>query len=1170
MTSVLRRSARAKSVIVLIAVIATVFGALVALAPQGANAHAASTTGALPTTVSDDALPTVQANGVVWSQVTVGNTVYATGKFTETWPGGTTATSTNQTARSNLLAYDITTGNLITSFNHSLNAQGLDVTASPDGKTVYVVGDFTTVDGVTRNHIAAFDTTTGNLTSFAPSISGSTHAVAVTGSTVYAGGNFSSVGGVARTRLAAFSTTGALLSWAPTADDNEVDALVVSPDGSRVVIGGRFTTINQQAAVGLGAVDATSGASVAFAANNTIKDGTAPGITNVSCGITSLETDGSLIYGTGFSFNCGNLEGRFAADPTTGAISFVNDCHGDTYSAMPIGNVLYSVGHAHACDWIGAFPETPNRTWHKALAETTYATGTDTGPDSYGWNYSGVPDSTQLDWYPTLADGTATGQDQAAWSVTGNSNYVALGGEFPSVNGTAQSGLTRFAVRSIAPNKVGPQVAGTAWNVSATSLASGSVRVSFPSNWDPDDASLTYKVYRDTTASSGLVATTTGTSSFYNLPGLNVTDTGLTQGSTHQYKVLAIDPYGNQVASAWVTATVNGTGTPATSAYAKTVLADGAGNFWRLSENSGTTAYDYAGADDMTENNGVTQGAAGSVAGDPGTASTFDGSNQFAATNRQIVGPNTFSLEGWFKTTSTGGGVIAGFGNSNTALSTNYDRHIYLDAAGHVYFGVYNNGVYNVGTSNTYNDGTWHYVVGTLSSAGVNLYVDGKLIGTNPGTTTGQAYSGYWRIGGDSVGGWPNSGNSYFSGSIDDVAVYPTALSAAQVSSHYTGQSLTKPVPAFTSSANNLAASFDASGSTASAAITGYAWDFGDGGSGTGVKPNHTYASAGTYTVKLTVTDANGSTATVSHAVTVSAPNQPPTASFTSNCSGATCSFDASGSSDPDGTVASYAWTFGDGSSGTGKTVSHTYTAAGTDTVTLTITDNSGATATRNATVSPTAVYANDAFQRTVATGWGTADTTGGAWAAGSGSSVLSVSPGAGTLTLPKAGAISSAYLSGVSTTDSDTTAVVTAPTNASSGMYVDVLARRVSSTVDYRARVHLLANGTVGISLLSNAGGTQTAIKGETVIKGLTFTPGTTSLSIRVQATGSGTSTVRAMVWATGTTAPTAWQVSTTDTTAALQAAGSVGVSGYLPSAATNAPLTLKFASFTSQSSGA
>jgi len=87
----------------------------------------------------------------------------------------------------------------------------------------------------------------------------------------------------------------------------------------------------------------------------------------------------------------------------------------------------------------------------------------------------------------------------------------------------------------------------------------------------------------------------------------------------------------------------------------------------------------------------------------------------------------------------------------------------------------------------------------------------------------------------------------------------------------------------------------------------------------------------------------------------VSAPNQPPTANFTSSCTGLSCNF-TSTSSDPDGSVASYSWTFGDGTTSTAQNPSHSYAAGGTYAVTLRVTDNQGAqstTTTKSVTVTP-------------------------------------------------------------------------------------------------------------------------------------------------------------------------------------------------------------------------
>jgi PKD repeat protein len=85
--------------------------------------------------------------------------------------------------------------------------------------------------------------------------------------------------------------------------------------------------------------------------------------------------------------------------------------------------------------------------------------------------------------------------------------------------------------------------------------------------------------------------------------------------------------------------------------------------------------------------------------------------------------------------------------------------------------------------------------------------------------------------------------------------------------------------------------------------------------------------------------------------------NQPPQAAFTASCTGLTCSFNAAGSNQPGGSITSYAWSFGDGTTDTTVTAAdtHTYTGSGTDTVTLTVTGSLGGQATTTQTVTPTA-----------------------------------------------------------------------------------------------------------------------------------------------------------------------------------------------------------------------
>ncbi|MGW4426490.1 collagenase, partial [Streptosporangium sp. NPDC004631] len=172
------------------------------------------------------------------------------------------------------------------------------------------------------------------------------------------------------------------------------------------------------------------------------------------------------------------------------------------------------------------------------------------------------------------------------------------------------------------------------------------------------------------------------------------------------------------------------------------------------------------------------------------------------------------------------------------------------------------------------------------------------------------------------------------------------------------------PTAAFTSSVSGATVTFTDGSTDSDGTIASRAWDFGDGTTSTATNPSKTYTASGTYTVRLTVTDNKGATGTVSKSVTVSTgggTNQAPTAAFTSSVSGATVTF-TDGSTDSDGTIASRAWDFGDGTTSTATNPSKTYTASGTYTVKLTVTDNKGATGTVSKSV-------------TVSTGGGTLPT---------------------------------------------------------------------------------------------------------------------------------------------------------------------------------------------------
>lgn len=168
------------------------------------------------------------------------------------------------------------------------------------------------------------------------------------------------------------------------------------------------------------------------------------------------------------------------------------------------------------------------------------------------------------------------------------------------------------------------------------------------------------------------------------------------------------------------------------------------------------------------------------------TAVALDGTTNLY-NDTAVTNPGPFTVECWFKTTGNAGGTLIGFNSSSTTLTAgNGDRVLFLDSGNKLSFGVSAGTPAQLRSTATYNDGSWHYAAASVGPAGAKLYVDGELEDSVTSATSAQNYTGYWRIGGAWLSTFSNRpANQYFTGTIDEVAIYPTQLSDQQMSWHY-------------------------------------------------------------------------------------------------------------------------------------------------------------------------------------------------------------------------------------------------------------------------------------------------------------------------------------------------------------------------------------------------
>ncbi|MET0997075.1 MAG: PKD domain-containing protein [Marmoricola sp.] len=857
-------------------------------------------------------------DGTVYSIVQVGDMVVVGGSFSQV----RSATSTTVLTRRNLVAFDATTGAISTDFVPNPNSTVYKVQAAMDGESVYVGGRFSSAFGVSMpSRLFKANVAEGTRDPvFRPAtFSGDIRDLEVINNRLWVAGKFTHIGGVAQKALGTINaTTGTKDNFFTgvfagthrdptvyTGDRTNVLQISSNPANNRLVAVGNFTSVNGTTRSQIVQLDISGTTATISPWYTTLF--TSSCSRNFETIMTDVEysPNGSFFIvsttaawggmSSAYGGNGCDVVARFESGSTSSSsvATWTAYTGGDsTWTVEVTDNVVYAGGH---------------QSWqNNPIGANRAAQGAVSRPGIAGLN---AVNGMAWSWNPTRTRGVGVqdmlATEQGLWVGSDTDRIGAY--EYHS-----NIALMPLAGGKTLPVMSNPTLPATIYNVGTTG------------------STLNRRDFNGTTATPPLPVTT--------VPATNVPSWGTTVGAFMSNGVLYTAASNGQVTKRTFNGTAYGPPSPVNTADLLVTQTD-----WHNTDvPSLTSLFFYNGEIFFTRSGQTTMFRRGfepesDIVGQQRfTVAAVSGVNYttmrgaFVADNKLYWSNTSGQL---FRADWAGRGPVAGTAQQVLTAGTGWNSRALFAFGG-------------VATPPTNQPPV---ADATVTCNGLTCTFDGS----DSDDPDGQIETWAWNFGDpNQTGSGETTTHTYPTAGPRTISLTVTDDDGA---SHTVQRQINPSVPVnqvpvadAAVTCVGLTCTFDGSDSDdPDGDIDTWEWDFGDpNATGSGETTTHTYPTPGPRTVTLTVTDDDNATDTDTVQINPTVPvNQPPVAAFTVDCDQLVCTFDGTDSDDPDGTVDSYVWDFGDGATDevSGANATHTYAAAGPVTVKLTVTDDDGA-----------------------------------------------------------------------------------------------------------------------------------------------------------------------------------------------------------------------------------